>query len=76
MLGWETAMFVTSLLDAGSALVGLCWLFVYKLVPETMGKSIEQIVGELCPHTIVNNASSMGSVKEIVTNEFEEDNKP
>ena len=55
---------------------GLCWLFVYKLVPETMGKSIEQIVGELCPHTIVNNASSMGSVKEIVTNEFEEDNKP
>jgi hypothetical protein len=28
----------------------MAWLFVYKLLPETKGKPIEQIVDELCPH--------------------------
>lgn len=26
------------------------WFFVYKLLPETKGRSIESIVNELCPH--------------------------
>ncbi len=25
------------------------WLFVYKLLPETKGRSIESIVNEICP---------------------------
>lgn len=44
------------------AFVALCclgaWVFVYKLLPETKGRSIESIVHELCP-----DASSQVALK-------------
>ena len=32
----------------------LAWIFVYLLIPETKGRTIEDIVSELCPESVKN----------------------
>lgn len=48
-----------------SLFCAMAWVFIYKLLPETKGKPIEQIVDELCPHIKLANQASKKQDSEI-----------